>query len=103
SHRFVGPAEVVRRHLARRREPGSLSTREGGHRLPRREVKQVERSAFVGGEREVALDHQALGYRGIAAEAQLGRDGSFVDLTAPRERRLLAVQRERPARDGAVL
>ena len=60
---------------------------------------QVQRLALVGGEREVALDHHALGDRRVAGEAELGRDGALVHLAAARERRLLAVdaRRGRPA------
>ena len=94
---------MVRRHLGRRFHPTRLRLRERLDRLPRGEVEQVQRLPLVRGERQVALDHQALGHRGIAGEAELGRNPALVHLTAPRERRLLAVQRQAAAGDGAVL
>ena len=44
-----------------------------------------------------------LRHRRIAGEAELGGDASLVDVRAVRERRLLAVERERPAGDRRVL
>ena len=61
------------------------------------------RLLLVGGEREVALDHHRLGHRGVGGKAELGGDGAFVHVAAARERRLLAVERERPAGDRRVL
>ena len=63
----------------------------------------MQRPPLVAGEREVALDHHALGDRRVAGEAELGRDRALVHLPVARERRLLAVERERAAGDGAVL
>ena len=37
--------------------------------------------ALVAREGEVALDHGALGERGVAGEAELGRDDALVDVT----------------------
>ena len=59
-----------------------LRTPERLHRLPRRQVQQVERPLLVRGEREVALDHRALGDRRVAGEPELGRDGALVHLAA---------------------
>src|SRR5205085_12225959 len=91
------------RHLGGRLDAGGLRGLERLDRLARREVEQVDGLALVGGEREVALDHQALGDRRIAAEAELRRDLSLVHVAAARERRLLAVEREPPAGDLRVL
>ena len=74
-----------------------------GDRLARREVHEVEWTAFGSGERHIALDHHALRRRGVRAEAELRRDRSLVGVTAVRERRLLAVERETQLREGAVL
>ena len=54
-------------------------------------------------ERDVARDHQRLGDRGIAGEAELGGDRALVHLPVARERRLLLVQRETAAGDRRVL
>jgi hypothetical protein len=66
-------------------------------------VKHVQRSLLVRGEGEVTLDHHALGDGWIAGETELCGDGSLVHLAVSRERRLLAVDGNRPARDGPVL
>jgi len=63
----------------------------------------MKRLPLVGREREVALDHHALGDRRVAGEAELGRDGALVHLAAAGERRLLAVEREPAACDLVVL
>jgi hypothetical protein len=63
----------------------------------------MERLPLVRRQREIALDHQALGNRRIAGEAELRRDGALVHLARTRKRRLLAVEREAPSRDGGVL
>ena len=85
------------------RTPGLAGAAELGDRLARGEVQQVERPRLVAGEREVARDHDALGHGRVAAEAELGRDEALVHVAAARERRLLAVNRHRPRRRGAVL
>jgi hypothetical protein len=94
---------VVRSDLGRRRDTLRLRGAEGIHRLARREMQQVQRLLLVGRERQVALDHHALGHRGVPGEPELGRDRSFVHLPAAGERRLLAVEREPPAGDPVVL
>ena len=58
--------------------------------------------ALVRGERQVALDHQALGDRGPAGQPELRGDAALVHLAAAREGRFLTVQGERPVGDGAV-
>ena len=63
----------------------------------------MDRLPLVRRERKVALDHQALGDGWIARESELRGDLSLVHLSAARERRLLAVHRDAPAGDGAVL
>ena len=63
----------------------------------------MDRLVLVGGECEVAADHHALRDRRIPGEAELGRDRPLVHLTAPRERRLLAVDGDAPSGDGVVL
>ena len=63
----------------------------------------MDAAALVAGEREIALDRDGLGDRGVAGEAELGRDPSLVDVAAVRERRLLAVERERPIGGRGVL
>ena len=99
----VREAEVVRRHLGRRRDTVGACAAQGLHRLPRRQVQQVQRLSLVRSEREVALHHQALGDRRVAREAELSRHFAFVHLTFARQRRLLAVEREPPLREAAVL
>src|SRR5581483_3951634 len=64
---------------------------------------QVQRPAGVACERELPGDAEALAERGPAAEAELGGDGAEVHLAAACEARLLAVEREQPVRDRAVL
>ena len=104
AHRVLGQAEVVRRGLARVAwTPGRAGAAERLHGLACGEVEQVERPLLVRGEREVAVDHDALGHRRVAAEAELGRDEPLVDVAAARERRLLAVDGDRPVGCGAVL
>jgi hypothetical protein len=100
---FVGHAEVVRGHFGRRRNAGGSSGTERRDRLAGRDVEDVNGTTLEGSEREVTLDHDALRDRRIAGESELGRDGPFVHLASARERRLFAVQRERAARDSAVL
>ena len=63
----------------------------------------MQRLPRVGGERQLARDAEALAERRPAAEAELGRDGAHVHVPALRQRRLLAVQRERAAGDRVVL
>ena len=63
----------------------------------------MERLLLIRREREVASDHDALGDRGIAAEAELGRDGALVHVTSARQRRILAVERDRATRRRVVL
>ena len=63
----------------------------------------MDAATFVAGEREVALDRDGLGDGGVAREAELGGDASLVDVAAVRERRLLAVESERPVRARGVL
>ena len=94
---------MVRRHLGRRRDAVRLRRLERGDRLPRREVEQMHGLALVGGERQVALHHQALGHGRIAGEAELGRDGALVHVPAAGQRRLLAVEREPAPGHGRVL
>src|SRR5207247_2110423 len=69
----------------------------------RREVEDLERTLLVRGEREVALDHHALGDRRPAAEAELGRHRALVNVAAGGERRLLLVERELSPGGGRVL
>jgi hypothetical protein len=71
--------------------------------LPRREVHQVHVLPGLGGEVDVARDHQALAERRPAAEPELGRDLPGVRMAATRQRRLLAVHGDRLAGDGVVL
>ena len=63
----------------------------------------MQRLPRVGGERELARDAEALAERRPAAEAELGRDRAHVHVAAARQRRLLAVERERTAGDRVVL
>ena len=67
---------------------------ERGDGLARREVHEMDRAPFAPREREVALDHDALGGRRVRADPELGGDRALVRVTAVRERRLLAVERE---------
>ena len=100
---LVGEDEVVRRHLGGRLDPARVRRAQRVDRLPRGEVHQVQRPLLVAREREVALDHRALGDRRVRREAELGADGALVHLAVAGERRLLAVERELAARDRAVL
>jgi hypothetical protein len=63
----------------------------------------VDTAALVACEREVALDCDRLRDGGVAREAELGGDAPLVHLPAVRERRLLAVERERPVGGRRVL
>ena len=94
---------MVRSHLGGGPHARGERVVDRGDRLARREVHEMERAALGSGERDVALDHHALRRRGVRAEAELGRDRSLVCVTAVRERRLLAVERETQLREGAVL
>ena len=57
----------------------------------------------LGGEVDVARDHQALAERRPAAETELGRDRARVRMAAARQRLLLAMDGDRPAGDRVVL
>ena len=94
---------MVRRRLAARRDSGLPGPAQRLDRLGRREVEHMDAAALVAGESEVALDGDGFGDRRVAREAELGRDASLVDVAAMRERRLLAVERERPIGDRRVL
>ncbi len=89
---------MVRRHLAARAHAVLARATQRGDRLGRRQVQQMERLVLERGEREVALDHHRLGDGRIRGEAELGRDRALVHVAAARQRLLLAVERERPAR-----
>ena len=89
---------MVRRHLAGRLHAFRARAPKRLHRLPRGEVQEVQRLSLVGGEREVAFDHQALGNGRIAGEAELRGDLAFVHLSVAREGSLLAVQGDAPCR-----
>ena len=93
----------MRRRLSARADAGLARAPQRGDRLGRRQVQQVYRLLLVRGEGEVALDHDRLGDGRVAGEAELRRDAAFVHVSAARERLLLAVQRERPARRRRVL
>ena len=97
---LVGEHEVVRRHLAGRLDAVAERGVERRDGLARRQVHQVDRPLLERGEREVALDHHALGRRRIRAEAELGGDRALVHMAAARQRRLLAVERERRLGDA---
>ena len=66
-------------------------------------MEQVDGLFLVGGEGEVAADHDALRDGRIADEAELRRDDALVHLTRVRERGLLAVNRDAAARYRVVL
>jgi hypothetical protein len=65
-------------------------------------MHQMDRLARVGREREVALDDEALAEGRVAADPELGRDRSGVNVRPFRQGRLLAVAGEPPARDRVV-
>ena len=71
---------MVRSHLRSRLHAVSAGTAQRLHRLPGREVEQVERLPLVRGEREVTFDHQALRDRRIARETELCGHLTFVHL-----------------------
>ena len=93
----------MRRRLAACRDAGLTRPAQRIDRLRRREVEDMDAAALVAGERQVALDRDRLGDRRVAREAELGGDPSLVHMAAVRERRLLAVERERPVGDRGVL
>ena len=63
----------------------------------------MQRLALVRGQRQVSLDHQALGHRRVAGKAELGGDRALVHLPLARESRLLAVDGEPATRHRVVL
>ncbi len=83
--------------------PVRLSAAQSVDRLVRRQVHQMQRAALVLGERQVALHHHALGDRRPAADSELGRDRPLVHVPAVGERRVLAVDGQRPVGDRGVL
>ena len=103
AHGVVGEAEVVGRDLRADGDPARLRGPDGSHGLPGREMHYMQRTLLICGEVAIAPDHHRLGDRRPAGEAELGRDRSVVHLPVARERRLLLVQRQQPASDGAVL
>ena len=72
-------------------------------RLPGRKVHEVNRPSDFGREGEIAGAHDALAERRPRAETELGGDLAAVRVSAMGECRLLAVNGNRAARDGAVL
>ena len=82
AHRVVGQDEMVRSRLAARRDPRLPCAAQCLDRFQRREVEDVDATAFVAGERKVALDRDRLGDGGIARKAELGRDASLVHVAA---------------------
>ena len=101
--RVVGQAQMVRRHLTGRADTGAARAAQVVDRLARREVHEVHLLAGVGGEVDVAGDHQALAERRPAADPELGRDRARVRVPAARERLLLAVDGDRPPGERVVL
>ena len=93
----------MRRDLAGRAQAFGLRAASSSTDSLRGEVHEVQRLVLVRGEREVARDHQRLGDRRIAGEAELGGDRALVHLPVARERRLLLVQRQPAVRDRRVL
>ena len=94
----------MRRHLGRRRDARAPARARSASTDSRAErCIRCSGRLLVRGEREVARDHHALGDRRVAGEPELGRDGALVHVAAARQRRLLAVQRERPPGDRRVL
>ncbi len=59
--RILGEAEMVRRDLGSRGHAFVSGPSQRVDRLPRREVHEVERALLDSRQREVALDHEALG------------------------------------------
>ena len=99
---LVGRTEMMRAGLRAHAHPRLARAADGVDRRPRGQVLQVHRPALVGGEREVALDHQALGDGRPAREAELRRHGALVHLAAAGQGRLLAMERQRTVGDRAV-
>src|SRR5689334_16125161 len=93
----------MRRRLTARSDARRPRAAERVDRLGRREVKHVDATALIAGEREVALDRNRLGDGRIAREAEFGRYAALVDVAAVRERRLLAVEGQRPIGGRGVL
>ena len=93
----------MRRRLGGHPRAGHLGAAQMLDRLAGGQVHQVHGLAGVGGEIDVARDHQALAERGPAAEPELGRDLAGVGVAATRQRLLLAVHGDHPPGDGVVL
>ena len=102
-HRLVGEHEVMRRHLGGRRDLALEGDVERDDRLAGRQVHEVDGTALRRGEREVALDHDALGERRIRPDAELGRHLPLVRVPSARELGVLAVQGEAERCERAVL
>ena len=60
--------------------PVACAARSASTGLAGGDVEQVERAALVRGERQVALDHEALGDGRVAGEPDFSRDRALVHL-----------------------
>ena len=74
----------MRRHLGGRIDSLRERAVERDHGLPCGEVHQMDAPALELGQREVALDHEALGCRRVPAESELRRDRALVHVPAAR-------------------
>ena len=81
--RVVGQGEVMRRDLARHVHAAFLARAHRAQRLPRAHVRDVHVCAGELGQRNVALDHDRLGFARNAAQPEMRRD---VTLRARRRR-----------------
>ena len=103
AHGLVREHEVVGRHLSGRpRASASATSSAATDSRADRCIRWICLPS-ASAEREVALDHDALGRRRIRPEAQLGGHHTLVRLAPARQRRLLAMEHERKPRDPAVL
>jgi hypothetical protein len=83
AHGVVGQAEVVRRDLRAELDALGLGALDRDHRLPRRDVLDVDPAALVAGDGGIARDGGRLGDRRDPAEAEQRGHGALVHRAVP--------------------
>ena len=92
----------MRRDFAGDAHAARLARAHGAQRLARAHVRDVHVCAGQLRERDVALDHDRLGFAGYPAQAELRGDVAFVRDAVALERRILAVVDDRHAEHARV-